>query len=277
MIDTSSPQFDLAQRLATRFGELSQVEAVALTGSASMGVADAYSDIDLYVYVRANIPVSDRIAVASPYVAADAEFDNQFWGAADSWHDLATGIRVEGLYWWVSFIEGEMDRVLRRHEASVGYSTAFWHSLRSGRILFDRTHWLTQLHAEAERKYPEALRAAIVAKNHPILRAMSSSYLQQIEIAVQREDFVSINHRVAALLASYFDILFALNRLPHPGEKRLLHYAESLCDQRPPLMRQQITALVSSAAAPDLVDQINALLDGLDTLLVAEGFDPAHL
>ena len=66
MIDTQSPQFDLAQRLATRFGELPQVEAVALTGSASMGVADAHSDIDLYVYLRADIAVAERIAVASP-------------------------------------------------------------------------------------------------------------------------------------------------------------------------------------------------------------------
>src|SRR4051812_45560135 len=224
----------LAQRLATRFGELPQVEAVALTGSLGMGVADAHSDIDLYVFVQADIPVTDRLAVAAPYDAADAEFDNQFWGTADSWHDLATGIRVEGLYWWVSFIEGETDRVLRRHEASVGYSTAFWHSIRNGRILFDRTDWLHQIHTEAQQPYPEQLRDAIVAKNHPILRRMSSSYLQQIEIAVQREDFVSINHRIAALLASYFDILFALNRVPHPGEKRLLRYAETLCAKRPP-------------------------------------------
>jgi len=268
-------QFDLAQRLAARFGQLPQVEAIALTGSLNAGVADAHSDIDLYVYVRSDIPVADRMTVATPYAAEDAEFDNQFWGTADSWHDLASGIRVEGLYWWVSFIEGELDRVLRRHEASIGYSTCFWHSIRNGMILFDRGGWLTQIHAEAQQPYPEALREAIVAKNHPILRRMSSSYLQQIEIAVQREDVVSVNHRVAALLASYFDILFAINRMPHPGEKRLVRYAETLCDKRPPQLREQIARIVSSATAPDLVDQINQLLDGLDALLTAEGFDLA--
>src|SRR5690348_6531847 len=99
MTEIPSPHLALAQRLADRFGELPQVEAVALTGSLNMGVADDHSDIDLYVYVREDIPVAERQAVASPYVAADAEFDNRYWGTADSWHDEASGIRVEGLYW----------------------------------------------------------------------------------------------------------------------------------------------------------------------------------
>jgi len=57
---------------------------------------------------------------------------------------------------------------------------------------------------------------------------MQSCYLRQINAAIVRQDPVSVNHRVAAWLSSYFDILFAMNGQFHPGEKRPLIYAEEL-------------------------------------------------
>lgn len=48
--------------------------------------------------------------------------------------------------------------------------------------------------------------------------------------AIVRQDPVSLNHRIAAWLASYFDILFAINGQFHPGEKRLLTYAGELAN-----------------------------------------------
>ncbi len=268
-------RLELAQGLAQRFGEYAPVEAVALTGSANSGTADARSDIDLYVYLNADLPVSQRRAIATPY--DDAEFDNRFWGTADSWHDLTTGIRVEGLYWDVRWIEGEIDRVLRRCEPSMGYSTAFWYSVRNGRLLFDRSGWLQRLQAEAEQPYPDSLRRAIIARNYPVLRRMSSSYLQQIELAQMRGDAVSLCHRCTALLDSYFDILFALNRQPHPGEKRLIAHVERLCPLRPPELRAQVEALIAGLSGDLVVPLANALIDGLDDLLRAEGFDPTQV
>lgn len=270
-----NPPLQLAHTIAARFAQIPLVEAVALTGSQMMGVADASSDIDLYIYIQHDIPVAERMAAAEPY-RDGAEFNVQFWGTEDFWYDADTGIRVEAIYMWQSFIEDDLERVLRRHDAWTGYSTAFMHSVRSGRILFDRNGWLARMQADAQQ-YPAALRDAIIAKNHPILRRVSSSYLQQIKSAVERRDLVSLNHRVAAFLASYFDILFALNDAPHPGEKRLLHYAETLCPKHPPRLRQQVEALIASAGSidGDVIAHAEALIDALDALLLSEGIDPA--
>ena len=86
---------------------------------------------------------------------------------------------------------------------------------------------------------------------------------------------VSINHRVAALLASYFDVLFALNHIPNPGEKRLLKTASERCARVPGEMVNQVEGVLGAARSPDpgLIARIDELVDGLDQLLLEEGFD----
>ncbi len=80
-----------------------------------------------------------------------------------------------------------------------------------------------------------------------------------------------VNHRVAALLASYFDIVFALNRVLHPGEKQLLGFAHNECPMLPTAMDEDVNALLlaTGAAKEDVVQDINRLLDRLDELLVS--------
>ena len=137
-------------------------------------------------------------------------------------------------------------------------------------------NWFEALQARTQQDYPESLRRNIIAYNHPVLRAIMSSYLHQIEHAVRRDDVVSVNHRVAALLASYFDILFALNRVMHPGEKRLLAFAHSECTLLPMGMDADIAAVLvaGGTASAEVVVQLNRLLDRLDELLAGAGFDP---
>jgi hypothetical protein len=261
------------RELAARFAELPSVLAVVLSGSTSNRVDDGNSDFDIYVYTAEEIPVAWRTELAQRH-GTHLAIDNRYWELGDDWIDTRIDRMVDVIYRWPDWIEEQIDRLLVRHEASTGYTTCFWHNVLHSEALFDRDGWFARLQARARQPYPEALRRAIIAKNHPILRHTLSSYMQQLELAIARRDHHSVNHRVSALLASYFDILFAVNRQPHPGEKRLVAYAEALCPLRPPALAQQVEAVVSAvapASQPLLVTRANALLDSLDDLLLAEG------
>jgi predicted nucleotidyltransferase len=271
-----SASADIANRVAAAFANLPEVVAVALAGSGVTGADDEQSDIDLYVYAGAPLAMADRVAIATSF-AARAEVGNDFWEPGDEWIDAQTGRHVDVMYRTPDWIEEQLERVLVRHEASVGYSTCFWHNVLYSTPLFDRSGWCRDLQATAARPYPEPLKRAIIARNHPILRQTLSSYLAQIERAVRRGDSMSIQHRLTALLASYFEVLFAVNELPHPGEKRLIQLAATRCAKIPADMEAQINAVLETAARPStlaLVGQIDALLDSLDDLLANEGLIP---
>jgi predicted nucleotidyltransferase len=271
----------VARRAAVRLSQLPGVVAVALGGSSAVGVADERSDVDLEVYTRETIPLDLRAALAARLAdpTAPIEIGNDTWEAGDEWTDCDSGLALGIMYRTPQWIEDQLDRVLVHFEASLGYTTCFWHAVRSSQPLSDPTGWYAQLHAHAQAPYPEPLRCAIFAKNYSVLRRARSSYAHQIALAALRGDSVSLNHRVTALLASYFDILFALNRVLHPGEKRLVEYVERTCPQRPECMAEDITTLIQvlgNVKDQDVVPlKVTTLLDRLDTLLQTEGVIPS--
>lgn len=266
--DACSPPA-VARRVADALAALPAVEAIALAGSQGSGAADERSDVDLYVYAAVEPAREARRAIAG----AGAEIGNAFFEPGDEWVDAASGVGVDVMYRTPAWIEDELDRMLVRHEARVGYSTAFWGGVRRSVALFDRHGWYARLAARAAAPYPEPLVRAVVARNQPLLRRNQGSYLRQLENAVARGDRVSANHRTAAFLASAFDLLFAINREPHPGEKRLLALAEARCPRRPPGFSRDVEALLVAAAdpGPELLRRADALGEGIDALLREDG------
>ncbi len=229
-----SPSIALAGRVAALFAALPQVEAVALSGSQAGAAVDEVSDIDLYVYTRADIPLATRQAIVDQSGGASrASLGLTYWGPGDEWYDAATGIEVDLVYFDAGWMQTQLERVIDGHIPSLGYTTCFWHTVRNSQVLSDPHGWFGNLQDKARAPYPPALRQNIIAFNHPVLRAVIPSYFHQIEKAVRRGDLVSINHRLAALLASYFDIIFAFNFVLHPGEKRLVNLALAGCPSLP--------------------------------------------
>jgi len=244
--------FSLAQRIAGLFADRSEVEAVALSGSLGGEHTDAASDLDLYVYTHT---------------------DN-FWGPGDEWFDAETGIEVDIVYFDSGWMGDQVRRVVLDHQASMGYSTCFWYTVHHSQVFYDPNGWFTGLQEICQRPYPELLRQNIIAHNHPVLREIIPSYFFQIEKAVKRGDLVSVNHRLAGLLASYFDIVFAINRELHPGEKHLVQKAVASCEKIPEDMQTELQEVLALSAVgdPELLMKVTRLLDHLDYLLIEEGF-----
>ncbi len=261
-----------AHRVAARFAQLPDVEAVAIAGSQMSGTAGAHSDIDVYIYSHAEIPLDARMAIGAEF--SDHVEIVDYWGPGNEWDDRLTGVHVDAVFWTVGWIEEQIDRTLNRQQAWMGYTTCFWHTVRISKVLFDRDGWFSRLQQTASQPYPDGLVKAIVKLNRPLLRGIAPAYSRQLEKAAARHDLVSLNHRAAALLASYFDILFAINRLPHPGEKRLVAYAEQHCTKLPAHMGEDIEALLHATVnlPMPISDAVNRLVDHLDELLRREGF-----
>ena len=267
--------YSLAATIAAQYAKFPQVEAVAWGGSHTSAAADDASDIDLYVYLRSTLPPEQRAAFIRAR-SCYAEIDNQVWEPGDEWIEADSDIEIDAMYRDVEWIEGQLDRVLVQYQASAGYSTCLWYNVQVSQPLWDRNGWFAALQARAQQPYPEALRRAIIGMNYPLLRDMLGAYRRQIKVAVARGDVVSVNHRVAALLASYFDVLFALNRLPHPGEKRLIAYATRDCTLLPHNMAHHVQALIgaSAQASDGVLDRVDVLVDNLDDLLRQEALLP---
>ena len=270
----------LARRVSGLFAELPQVATIALSGSQGgqgkdPAQIDSASDIDLYVYTKTDIPLEARLELMERSGGARrASMGLNFWGPGDEWFDAETGIEVDMIYFDTRWMEDQIKRVVLDHQPSLGYSTCLWYTVRQSQVYYDPNGWFGGLQELCQQPYPEALRQNIIEYNHPVLREIIPSYFFQIEKAVKRGDLVSVNHRLAGLLASYFDIIFAFNRKLHPGEKRLAQKTVALCERLPQNFQVDLQEVLKQSGLADqqFLARLGDLLDHLDQLLALDGF-----
>jgi hypothetical protein len=234
--------------LGGALARLPGVTAVVLGGSWAAGhAAPGYaSDLDLYVYAPAEPALPLRRAIAEQQAAPGTviEVGNTYWEPGDEWTHQG-GVPVDIMYRTPAWLDAELDRVLVDHRAALGYSTCIWHNVRCSAPVVDVDGWYARVQQRAATPYPEPLRAAILARNVPLLRDAIPALGRQLVKAADRGDRVGMLDRAAALLVSYFDVLFALNRVTHPGEKRQLLWAAGTCPWRP----EHLDELVARFAA----------------------------
>jgi hypothetical protein len=164
---SSSAASSVADRVTERFAALPQVEAVALAGSRTGHFPDSDSDVDFYVYVSKDIPLSIRAEIAAGRCRRNSAI--RPWSRVMNGWTAPTGTHVDVMDRHKLWIEGQLDRVLLRHEPSVGTQPA------SGRCsciqaLLDRSGWFAELQKRATLPYPAEAKQKIIAKNLRLLR-----------------------------------------------------------------------------------------------------------
>ena len=257
----------MARAVASNFAHLPEVEAVALGGSQTTGRAGPHSDIDLYVYYsRGEVPLEARAALIHTR-ASHAELDNPYWETEDYWVERESGVKVETIYRGTLEMSARIEELFEGKGIHMGYTTVPLHGVRTSENLFDRHGWFASLQARAEAPYPDLLARAIIDKNFALLRGSLAAHPKQLRSAVARDDLVFVQNLVYMILASYFDVLFALNRTPHPGAKRQLAYAEGL-ELKPERMAEDVRDVLISPNTGEIVAKVDKLVRHLETLLI---------
>lgn len=258
-------------QIVNEFKRLDEVVAITLAGSCASGRKDIYSDIDVNVITKRNIPVEKRKSIANKF-SDIMEINNTFWGDSDEFILRNSSIQVDITYFDFNWLKSQLKNVLEYNNASIGYTTCFWHNVINSSVVFDKNSEFNDFRKKYTINYPDKLKRNIVNKNYPILKNNFSSYYKQIEKAVNRNDIVNLNNRISAFLDSYFDIIFAINEIPHPGEKRILNIVNNTCKKKPKNLLQNVEKLINDISKCDntILEDIDEIVNQLDKILKAD-------
>lgn len=230
--------------LWNEFAALPEVEAIALGGSRAGADYDDKSDYDLYIYCT-GIPYESMRKRILEKCCQYMEIGNSFWELEDDC-TLKDGVDIDIMYRNIEDFSQTIYSVVEEHIAYNGYTTCMWHNLLHSRILYDKNGKLESLQNKYRISYPDELRDNIIHKNLRLLTGNLPSYDVQIKKAFARKDMVSVNHRTAAFLESYFDIIFAMNKLTHPGEKRMAENAKKQAKILPAAFEENLDKLLQN-------------------------------
>ena len=231
------------KEILRKYVELKQTEAIAIGGSSTANTADNNSDIDIYIFSKTDIPITDRENIIKP-ISSKFEIGCEYFGAGDEFWVDKLNKQLDIMYWNIDWFKNFVHNVWLKCYPQNGYTTCFLYTLKNFNIVYDQNNWLKNLQNTIKTPYPKKLKENIITRNLMLMKDKPfASYYEQIEKAILRNDVTSINHRISAFVASYFDIIFALNEQLHPGEKRLIQFAKHRCEILPENFEENLLAL----------------------------------
>jgi hypothetical protein len=262
----TSDEEAILQQIVTAIADLPGVAAIALGGSTAAGLADEASDLDVYVYYHQPLAVAADRAVRLRLLADEGTLKMGIptFGLED--HLYVQHKLIELVYLDLDRLSAEVKQAYGQGLSSEGYTTALLYILVRSPILHDATGEVTALSAQLRAGYPEPTRARLLREHPQLLRY----YLELLRISQGRDDLLFVQHMRYSVQTIFFNLLFALNRLYHPGGKRLLKHAQRCIIQPADLAERwnDISRLPADDGA--LADRLEELIDDLFRLIEAD-------
>jgi predicted nucleotidyltransferase len=263
---------ELVDGLIESLKSFEEIEGIMLGGSRASGNYDEKSDYDFYVYINKPIPLEKRRELLDHYCVY-MEYGNTFWELEDD-GVLNDGVDIEFIYRNIDDVDTMLENTVFKHQTGSCYTTCFWDNMIKSKIVFDRNGKLKAVQDKYQVDYPKELKENIIVNNFKLLYDYMPSFYYQVEKACRRGDVNSINHRTSEFLATYFDIIFALNEETHPGEKRLIELTSKLSklpDNHEYILRHMFTVMFHDH--DEFLKLLRDLTTNLYTLITEEGYN----
>lgn len=234
----------MVQDIFNEFAKIPQVRSIAVGGSRAVKRNDEFSDYDVYVYAAEPVSLETRRDLLEPYCDSMV-LDNHYREHEDVCI-MQDGTELNIVYRDLDVFLAGIARVVEQYEPLDGCTTGMWYSLLTGRIAYDKGGLLVAAKEKYTVPYPQQLKQNIISHHMNLIKYGIPSYIAQMEKAMKRNDMVNINQCAQRFLASYFDIMFALNEKQHPGEKRLIQACLEECKYVPFNFELNIRLLLNS-------------------------------
>ena len=224
---------------------------IAIGGSYAKGISDAQSDVDVYVFAKQILPCGQRSALIEQGIGSlaqviswgdDAEFvegGTDFWYAGrkvECW--LRNAQRIEKTLQMCE--EGRIERACVVWTVMGFYNYVALSDIHVMQIIEDPYGilgcWKTRIAG-----YPQALRKAIVERYLAEAQFWPENF--HYRSAVERGDILYTSGIVQQVVYALIQVVFALNRVYFPGEKKVGVVLEKLALQ-PQEFNQRIRELV---------------------------------
>lgn len=232
--------------------------AIALAGAHAKGLADASSDIDIYIFAEGAKPLAERRAIiesiadpgTTPWL--DASFDAAPWGGAMDFSYQGTPVEVAArtLARTNRVVEdclaGRFEILPATWTSNGYYSFIYLCELSFLKPVWDPDGILADLKKKAEI-YPEPLRRSIVE----IFWGRANTWLDNFhyESAIRRGDRLFTAPIVLHTILDLIQVIFALNRTYYTGDKKLAA-ALSKMETCPAALLSNLSFLLSAPGDP---------------------------